>query len=167
MNCKKCGHQIEENIDVCNYCGVSQKEQIPAIPSPAIGKPIAAKTYSSIFWKYFLALFLIGLISLAALMIFNDRNNIIYWGLTFAATYWFCRSIETAMRSIGKNNWWPIGLLGLLPFGFWVAYFVVRHQLKPLGKWGSDKLFLIFIIMIIFRQKESPFKDAFFFLNFD
>jgi hypothetical protein len=41
------------------------------------------------------------------------------------------------MLSIGKKNWWPLGLLSIIPFGFWIAFLVVRAKLKPHGGWVS------------------------------
>lgn len=148
MNCKKCNNQIQENAEICDYCGTSQKEQTPVISAPVAEKLAGTKTYSSIFWKYFLIILLIGMIGAVVGTMIND-HNIVYWTLMVAATYWFCQAVENAMRSIGKKNWWPVGLLGLIPLGFWVAYFVVRNQLKPRGKWGNDKFFLIFVVVII------------------
>lgn len=94
------------------------------------------KTYSSIFWKYFGLSILLHIISAVLEVINVDFLWPIYLTAVAIYMYFFCKMINEAMLSIGKKNWWPLGLLILIPFGFWIVFFIIRSQLKPHGKWS-------------------------------
>ena len=143
----------------CPACGASAKDALVAgvpasVPSaaaaaPAGGTPATDNTaYGSLFWKYFW-------LSVGV----NVIGNV---GRAFPAAYifyiialiyfeiFFCRAVGRAMLAAGKKNWWPLGLLAIVPFGFWITFFVARHHLKRAGKWGKDSaLLIIFFVLSI------------------
>jgi len=150
MFCKHCGKQIDETSKFCPYCGGRIRE-IP-IPEEIPQKP-EIKTYSSIFWRYFGLSILLGIISAVLEVINVDFLWVLYLTAVAVYMYFFCKMINEAMSSIGKKNWWPLGLLNLIPLGFWIVFFVVRAQLKPHGKWslkeGMSPWVIVLIVILI------------------
>jgi len=152
MFCKHCGKPIGDEDKFCPYCGSPIKEaESPEVRLTEEPKEEKIKTYSSIFWKYF------GILILANILIgiFEVLKIPIFWIIVLGVyIYFFCRIVNEAMLSIGKKNWWPLGLLVLIPFGFWVVFFVVRSKLKPHGRWsvkgeGISPWIIILIIIVI------------------
>ena len=146
MFCKHCGKEINKTNKFCPYCG-GRIEEI-AISEREIPQKSEIKTYSSIFWKYFGVLFLLSICASVLGLADVGFLWILYLILIVIYTYSFCKMVNEAMLSIGKKNWWLLGLLVLIPIGFWIVFFVVRDQLKPHGKWG-DKMSPLVILLII------------------
>lgn len=127
MFCKHCGKVIKPDDNFCPYCGK------PAVAEEKIIQKPKIKTYSSTFWKYFGMLILTNVL----IGIFEFLEMPIFWIIILGVyTYFFCQMVNEAMLSIGKKGWWPLGLLVLIPFGFWITFFIVRAQLKLYGKWS-------------------------------
>jgi len=151
MFCKHCGKPIGDEDKFCPYCGSPIKEaESPEVRLTEEPKEEKIKTYSSIFWKYF------GILILANILIgvFEALEIPIFWIIVLGVyTYFFCRMVNEAMLSIGKKNWWPLGLLVLIPLGFWIVFFVVRSQLKPHGRWslkeGISPWVIVLIVIVI------------------
>ena len=64
-----------------------------------------------------------------------------YIGLRVFASIDFCGIVRREMMPDDKSNWRFIGLLLIIPFGFWFVYFAARKRLMFLGKW-EKRLFL-------------------------
>ncbi|MCU0653331.1 MAG: hypothetical protein MUD10_03675 [Candidatus Pacebacteria bacterium] len=155
---------MEGNSGICSQCAGNQNAQtvaaapvqaapaIPATPAQTNAVKQGTENYSSIFWKFLLLNIATGAAYIGTTMITGNvlMALLVFFALSAALLYWFCRAIGRAMASIGKNGWWPLGLLIFVPFGFWVAYFVARAQLKPRGKWGSDMLILAIVLILAF-----------------
>ncbi len=125
--CSNCGNPTSSDSKFCQHCGKT------------IGQPVDidknAKNYSPIFWNYFGIGVLLNIFGRAT---GEGTGILIIYILVFVIyIYRFSVEINEAMASIGKKNWWPLGLLSLIPFGFWVAFLVVRSKLKPHGMWIS------------------------------
>lgn len=149
MFCRHCGKKVDPESKFCPYCG-GQVKEMPKGETPQ--KP-EIKTYSSTFWKYFGFGILLGIISAVLEVVDMDFLWVLYLTAVAVYIYFFCKTINEAMLSIGKKNWWPLGLLNLIPLGFWIVFFVVRAQLKPHGKWsfkeGMSPWAIILIVIVI------------------
>lgn len=149
MFCKQCGKEINQNSKFCANCGTSI-DSVNSCPSLNTGSQRVeqeAKTYGSSFWKYFLLSFLVIMMSgVAEINAILSAAYLIFLILFLVS---FCKFINQAMLSVGKKNWWPLGLLILLPLGFCITYFVVRHHLKPAGKWGKDSVLMIILVILV------------------
>lgn len=135
MFCEQCGTKIEKNTQFCQNCG----KKLGDSPVVSVEQENIGKNYSPIFWKYFWVGLLLNLFS-RGLDSAGSGNGlwILFLVLAGIYIYKFCTEINEAMILIGKKNWWPLGLLALIPFGFWVAFLVVRGKLKPHGMWISE-----------------------------
>ncbi|MDD2753658.1 MAG: zinc-ribbon domain-containing protein [Candidatus Portnoybacteria bacterium] len=145
--CANCGAPVNQTDVFCKKCGAKLKKENP--PSVPKEKPTEEhEEYSKTFFR----LFLWGIVLNIFLSACNAFNSGLLWLTALAAlgyyVYIFCQTTEKAMQSIGKKNWWPLGLLVLVPFGFWIAYFVIRHQLKKQNRWGKDSLIFIVILTV-------------------
>lgn len=130
MFCENCGIRTIEGSKFCQSCGHKVADQSSeSIQNPVV---IGSKNYRPIFLNYFAAAILLGLLGKGS----EDDTVFIIWAILFCVfVYSFCRTIHKAMTSIGKKNYWPLGLLAIIPFGFLIAFFVVRGKLKPHGMW--------------------------------
>ncbi len=150
MFCKHCGKQINSEDKFCPHCGDLVQVDGSSEAKPATRQEEAKiKTYSSSFWKYFGILILINII----IGIFQALGTSIYWMIVLVGyVYFFCKMVNEAMLSIGKKNWWPLGLLVVIPLGFWIVFFSVRSQLKSRGKWSikGERISPFIIIVIVF-----------------
>jgi len=140
MFCIYCGKQIDTTSKFCPHCG--KKIEKPDISeTKSIQKPIEEqkKTYGPIFWKYFWIAFLLNIIAEISEEVESGLFSLLYLLILGVYVYFFCKMINEAMLSIRKKDWWPLGLLVLIPFGFWITFFVVRAQLKPRGRWNDER----------------------------
>lgn len=137
MFCSNCGTTIEEGAEFCQNCGkpANDKKEVENKNNPT--GAIEIKNYSSIFWKYFWIGVLLNIFSRGVETAGGEGLWIIFFILVGIYIYKFSATINEAMLSVGKKNWWPLGLLSIIPFGFWIAFLVVRAKLKPHGKWVS------------------------------
>ena len=133
MFCSNCGTKIEEGATFCHSCGKATSEN-KAVEND---KKTEVKNYSPIFWKYFWIGVLLNVFSRGVESAGGEGLWIIFFILAGVYIYKFSATINEAMLSIGKKNWWPLGLLSIIPFGFWIAFLVVRAKLKPHGGWVS------------------------------
>lgn len=133
MHCSNCGTKIEEGAAFCQSCGkTTSEDKVVENDNKA-----EVKNYSPIFWKYFWIGVLLNIFSRGVEAGGGEGLWIIFFILAGIYIYKFSATINEAMLSIGKKNWWPLGLLSIIPFGFWIAFLVVRAKLKPHGKWVS------------------------------
>ncbi len=138
MYCSNCGTKNRDEASFCQKCGSSiKKAGVEAAPENKSTIP-EVPNYSPIFWKYFGFGVLLTIGARAIELSENDNLWIVYLILFGIYVYKFCKTINDAMLSIGKKNWWPLGLLTIIPFGFWIAFLIVRAKLKPHGKWVSQ-----------------------------
>jgi|SRR3989338_2291013 len=141
MFCPNCGTKIQEHAEFCQNCGVKveQKKSTKQAENEndSLTTETVVKNYSPIFWKYFWIGVLLNIFARGVEVSEVDGLWVIFLILAGIYIYKFSKTIEEAMLSIGKKNWWPLGLLSLIPFGFWIAFLVVRSKLKPHGKWMS------------------------------
>jgi len=148
MYCKFCGKSIDQSSIFCPSCGKNINEtMVNAVEIPKPEDKDNQRNYSSLFWKYFWLSALIY--ALGSVSSINSTLAVVYLIVLILFVVSFCRSINKAMQSVGKRNWWPLGLLIIIPFGFWITFFVVRHHLKPAGKWGKDSILMIILIVLV------------------
>jgi len=147
MFCRYCGKKIDETSNFCPYCGRKLKEILTLKEKESQESEI--KTYSSEFWKYFWIGIALSIFAGVLEASHSDFLAILYLIALVIYIYSFCKMVNEAMLSIGKKNWWPLGLLSLIPFGFWIVFFVVRAQLKPHGRWSLKRETPIWVIVII------------------
>jgi hypothetical protein len=133
MFCSNCGTKIEEGATFCQSCGKATSEN-KVVENE---KKTEVKNYSPVFWKYFWIGVLLNVFSRGVESAGGEGLWIIFFILAGIYIYKFSATINEAMLSIGKKNWWPLGLLSIIPFGFWIAFLVVRAKLKPHGGWVS------------------------------
>ena len=138
MHCSNCGTKIEEGAAFCQSCGKSTSENKVVENKEGNISELGLKNYSPVFWKYFWFGVLLNVFSRGVGPAGDEGLWIIYLILAGTYIYKFSATINEAMLSIGKKNWWPLGLLSIIPFGFWIAFLVVRTKLKPHGKWVSE-----------------------------
>lgn len=136
MHCSNCGIKIEDGVAFCQSCGKPTNNTVAdnKVNSPSTSE---VKNYSPIFWKYLLVGFILNILSRGVELVGDEGLWIIFFIFAGIYIYKFSAAINEAMLSIGKKNWWPLGLLSMIPFGFWVAFLVVRAKLKPQGRWMS------------------------------
>ena len=137
MHCSNCGTKIEEGSAFCQSCGKAINENKVTENKEGQNSENEIKNYSPVFWKYFWIGVLLNVFSRGVEAAGGEGLWIIFFILAGIYIYKFSATINEAMLSIGKKNWWPLGLLSIIPFGFWVAFLVVRAKLKPHGKWVS------------------------------
>jgi hypothetical protein len=137
MFCSNCGTKVEDEAAFCQSCG----KRIPGDKTVKIegnySSEEAIKNYSPVFWRYFWVGVLLNIFSRGIEVAGSEGFWVIFLILAVIYVYKFSAIINEAMLSIGRKNWWPLGLLSFIPFGFWVAFLIVRAKLKPHGKWVS------------------------------
>ena len=138
MYCANCGTKNRDGASFCQKCGSSINKASNELAPEEISATSGITNYSPIFWKYFGLGVLLTIGARAIELSENDNLWIVYLILFGIYVYMFCKTINEAMLSIGKKNWWPLGLLTIIPFGFWIAFLIVRAKLKPHGKWVSE-----------------------------
>lgn len=140
MFCSSCGKESVDGSSFCQNCGAkfaSKHQPINSISTTA-DNTASKKNYSPIFWKYFGVGVLISLWASAMGDFDSPVLGLLLLVVCVLYVYGFCKTINEAMAHIGKKNWWPLGLLSLVPFGFWVVFFIVRSKLLPHGLWISQ-----------------------------
>mgnify|MGYP000883694148 CR=1 FL=1 len=137
MHCSNCGTKIEDEASFCQSCGKPTSENKATEGKEDNVSELGLKNYSPVFWKYFWIGVLLNVFSRGVESAGGEGLWIIFFILAGIYIYKFSATINEAMLSIGKKNWWPLGLLSIIPFGFWIAFLVVRAKLKPHGKWVS------------------------------
>lgn len=137
MHCSSCGTKIEKEATFCQGCGNPTGKNKAVNDRDNHSSNQEVKNYNPIFWKYFWVGFLLNIFSRGAELAESEGFWIILFIFVGIYIYKFSATINEAMLSIGKKNWWPLGLLSIIPFGFWIAFLIVRAKLKPHGKWVS------------------------------
>lgn len=137
MFCSNCGTKVEDGAVFCQSCGKPTSENKVANNKDGGSSEARVKNYSPIFWKYFWVGLLLNIFSRGAETAGGEGLWVIFFILAGIYIYKFSATINEAMLSIGRKNWWPLGLLSIIPFGFWVAFFIVMAKLKQHGKWVS------------------------------
>lgn len=141
MFCPNCGSKTEKDARFCQSCGSKNDGFVDdSIKTVSVDQSQTeiTKNYSPIFWRYFWGGVLLNIFSRGVDSVGGDGLWIILLILVGIYIYKFSKTINEAMASIGKNNWWPLGLLALIPLGFWIAFLIVRAKLQPYGKWVSN-----------------------------
>ena len=132
--CKECGEQIRHNTPI----DATENRVNPSV-----------KNYAPIFWK----LFGIGiLVNISSKILFSTETDAgLIFGLFIIAAYLYaiCKAINDAMLAVGKRNWWPLGLLAIIPFGYLIAVYIVRRKLKPNKMWVSKYDGLLIILVVV------------------
>lgn len=103
---------------------------------------------SANFLKFYLWLLLFEIVILGYLVVTGDAVFLYaFIAIKIVAVGYFCMIINESMVSVGKKHGWPLGLLVIIPFGFWAAYLIVRRQLALSGKWKGNSVFTVSVVL--------------------